>query len=76
MLREKVKMLYLNTRKADCCEMWLLSLFFIDLKNWNENFSRESEIGKKTKTMYIRLRIFTCLWAKIFILEQISHLDY
>ena len=42
----------------------------------NEYFSRESEIGKKTKTMYIRLRIFTCLWAKIFILEQMSHLDY
>ena len=22
--------------------------------------------------MYIRLRMFTCLWAKIFILEQMS----
>ena len=35
-----------------------------------------AKLVKTTKTMYIRLRIFTCLWAKIFILEQMSHLDY
>ena len=42
----------------------------------NEYFSRESEIGKKKKKiMYIRLRIFTCLWAKIFFMI-FSGVDY